>query len=77
MATNAGRNTGKRNLYSLLAGVKIGTATIEINVERPQKAEGRLTISLDYSLGYTPKGLHILLQRQLLIHDYCHSMHGG
>lgn len=69
---------GKGDTYTLLVGVQICAATVEIGVMIPQKARHGSTIGSRYiTPGHIPKGLYILLQRHLLIHDDCCSINNS
>jgi hypothetical protein len=54
MIENAGRTVGEGNVYSLLVGVQTSTASMNINVEVPQKAG----IGLTHDLAIVPLGTH-------------------
>lgn len=47
---NAGRMQGKRKPHSLLAGVQIGAATVEIHVENSQTAKNKHIVCLVITL---------------------------
>lgn len=68
------RMQGERNSYSLLMGKQTGTLIIEISFL--QKVENGSTTGPNFTiLGHTPKSLHILLERYLLIHFQFCSFH--
>ena len=61
MTAHAGEVVGKGSTYSLLVGVQIGTTTMEISIEVPQKSENQSTsISCFTILGYIHKGLYLI-----------------
>lgn len=43
-ATNAGKDAVERNCYTLILGMQIGPATVEINMEIPHKNKNRIII---------------------------------
>lgn len=68
----------KQNPYSLLVRVQANSATIEINVEVPQKVKTGAAIRQSFTTHrHIPKWLHALLQICLNIHIHCYSIHNS
>lgn len=69
---------GCRKPLFFLVEIYIGTASLEIYVEIPQKAENQSNTRSSYTThGFIHKGLYILLQRYLIINVHCCSIYNS
>jgi hypothetical protein len=69
---------GKRCTYSLLVGMQICPASMEVTMEVPLKIKNKLPYDLPYHfLVYTPKNEGGLLHRYPYTQDYCSSTHNS
>lgn len=56
----------------------MATATLEIRVVISQRTKTKFTIRPSYTAPWqVPKGIYILLQRLLVYHVHCYSVHNS
>jgi hypothetical protein len=72
---HASEDAGKVDANALWVGVYTATAIMEISVMLLQKLQMNLLWSNYIYLWHMPKWLYILLNRDLLIHVHCSSIH--
>lgn len=62
-------------IYRKGQSYSLGVAIIETSVKHLKYSEADLLYKLAKPLGHIPRGLYITLQRCLLIHVHCFSVH--